>query len=154
MVMEREGLQNPSRQGWVSRKEGVCKKNTTSDGSMRMSFFLPWVFSHCLATLTTQPEVRAAAPAASEKVANACLGFLLYPFLILHRSMNFASAQHISSFPSLRSRLSGCFCVTFSLSCHPMCLPASLLCCPAAALLTKMLFALKAWQQLFSKSAA
>jgi len=39
VLVEREGLQKPGRQGWVSRKARVCKKKKKiiSDGTMRMT---------------------------------------------------------------------------------------------------------------------
>lgn len=45
--------------------------------------FLPQLFSPRLAALTTQLDIKPAAPAASELV-NACLGFYLYPYVIFH----------------------------------------------------------------------
>lgn len=79
-----------------------------------------------------------------------------FPVSLLHPSLihEFCLCTTYFQFLSLRIRLSRCFCVSFSLLCHPMCLLASLLHCPPATWLTKTLLALKAWWQLFSKSVA
>lgn len=97
--MEREGLQNPSRQGWVSKKEGVLKKSITSDGNMRMTFlFASGVFSL---------PGHADHPTQGQGSCSSCLwksgksmleGFFPCPYLSFHRSMNFVCAQHSSIF--------------------------------------------------------
>lgn len=138
------GLGSYERWNLKKKKENHFWSHRENDFS-----FLPWVFwvfSHCLASLTTQPQVSqlSSCPWSTEWM------LVVFPLSFPYLSQN-QSSQWILPLPIVTSFQVwevdlGCFWVTF-----PYHLPA---CLPAAALLAKMLFALKASWQWLSKAAA